>query len=187
MKEIYFITGNELKFSIALDILKDYGIKVIQKNLETPEIQSFEGKEICEFSAKFAANKLNLPVIKTDVSYHIKGLNGFPGPFIKFINKWLDANDLLIIMKDKDREVEIKEFLSFVSPGKEQVTFDSVSRGKIAEKIINDKGTTIDKLLIREGFDIPQNAMSKESLNEMFKKEVKIYHKLGEFLKYGKK
>jgi non-canonical purine NTP pyrophosphatase (RdgB/HAM1 family) len=182
--EVYFATGNPLKFSIASNILGSYGIKVLQEKIETPEIQSENGKEICEYSAKYASQKLKKPVIKTDVSYHIPALNGFPGPYIKYINKWLKAEDILKLLTDKkDRTIEIREYLSYAENQNNVVTFETLSKCRLSDKVYSNKGSPIDQLLIRPGFDVPQNMLDSKKLQEVFSKEVKVWHDLGNYLK----
>lgn len=40
MRSLAFVTSNRLKFEVAVKTLADIDIKVVQENLETPEIQS---------------------------------------------------------------------------------------------------------------------------------------------------
>ncbi len=181
--KIYFVTGNKLKVSIAADILKNYGIEVAQKNIDIPEIQAQDGREICEFSAKYAAEKLKVSVVKTDVSYSIPALNGFPGPFIKFVNKWLNAEDMLRLMAVKnDRSIEIKEYLSFADKKQKVTTFTTSCEGKIATKVMSQSGSTFDQLIIREGFKVPQNLLTEQELQKMFHNQVKVWHEFGRFM-----
>lgn len=183
--KIIFATGNKLKFEIASNILKEYGVELVQQKIETPEIQAETGKAIAEFSANFASQQLKVSVVKTDVSYHILALNGFPGPFVKFVNKWLSAQDILNLMNGKkDRRIEIVEFLTFATSEGETTTFETKSDCVLAEKITDDsKGTTFDKLIIREGYDVPQNLLSQEQLDKMFYEQVKVWHDLGKYIK----
>lgn len=181
--KIIFVTGNKIKYSIAKNILNSYGIDIVQENMKTPEIQAEDGKEICEYSAKYAFDKLKKPLVKTDVSYHIHSLNGFPGPFIKYINNWLTPEDLLNLMRDReDRTIEIREYLTYISSDGKIKTFQTSSLCKLSDKIYSEKGYMIDKLLIRPGLEIPQNILSEKELEELFSKDVKIWHELGKYL-----
>ncbi len=184
MKKIYFVTTNPLKVKIANDILKKYGIKVIQKNIELPEIQSFNGQIVCEYSAKYARETLNKPVVITDATYSISALNGFPGPFVKFINKWLLAKDILKMMKKKtDRNMIITEYLSYCDENRNLTTFKIDIPCRVAKKILNNrKGTAFDKITIREGTNIPQNMLNKNTLEKLFRKQMKNWEAFGGFL-----
>src|SRR3989344_556765 len=113
-KEIIFVTGNKYKFRVAQKSLMGSGFKLVQKKLETPEIQSDLVEEVSAFSAKWAANILKKPVVVSDGGCYIEALNGFPGPFIKYINKWLSAGDLLNLMKGKkNRRVFWRDCLAY--------------------------------------------------------------------------
>ena len=85
-KEIIMVTGNAGKYKIAKDIFIEKGLNLIQEKIETPEIQSYNVEDVSAYSALYAAKELNKPVIKSDVGYFIPALNGFPGPFVKYIN-----------------------------------------------------------------------------------------------------
>jgi len=65
--KLTFITGNKYKLQSAMKALAPYGIEVEQVKLETPEIQSESSREIAEYSAKYAAEKLQKPVVVSDV------------------------------------------------------------------------------------------------------------------------
>jgi len=184
MKTIYFVTTNPLKVKIANAILKKYGIKVIPKNIELPEIQSFNGQIICEYASKYAREILNKPVVTTDASYSISALNGFPGPLVKFINKWFSAKDILKMMEGKtDRNMIIIEYLSYCDENRNLTTFQIDIPCKITKKILNKRrGTTFDKITIREGINVPQNMLDKKELEKLFLKQMKNWEDFGRFL-----
>lgn len=184
MISVTFVTGNALKASIARDILRGYGIEVVQEKIETPEIQSSDGAEISAFSASHAARALGRAVVKTDVSYAIPALNGFPGPYVKFINQWLSSHDLLRLMRGKeDRTLIITEFLTYADPDGKTATFQSVTPCRIADRVIDDtQGSAFDRILIRPGFNIPQNLMTAEQLRNILHDQVEVWHALGRHL-----
>ena len=190
MKTIYFVTNNHYKFQVAQEVLEKKGIEVIQQKLETPEIQSTDVKEIASFSAKWASEKINRPVALTDAGYYIESLNGFPGPFIKYINQWLTSEDLLKLMKGKkDRAVVVKVCLAYCEPGKEPITFLCETTGTIAQKAVKtDKegSTSINEIFIPEGYDkveteIPREEMVKfwAGVEDYWEKFADYVHKLG--------
>ncbi len=110
--EIILNTSSEMKFAIAHDILKNYNIELKRDKVDVPEIQAKNTKEITEFSLAYAYEHFKKPVIVTDTGYYITVLKGFPGPFIKFINTWLTAEQILAMMDNmEDRSVDIIEYL----------------------------------------------------------------------------
>lgn len=182
MESITFITGNKDKFEIAKSIFFGFGVELLMQKIETPEIQSLDIEEVAKYSAIYAADKLQKPVIVTDVGHYITDLNGFPGPFIKFINQTLKAEDILKLMQGKsNREVILRECLAYAEPNKEPVTFISELKAKIAEKA-EGEGLAIDKVLILEGFDKPKGDYPPEVSIEYFKKNLQFYYKAAEYI-----
>lgn len=185
MKKVTFITTNEGKWNISRRVLSEYKIELLRENLETPEIQSFDAKDVAIYSAEFAAEKLQRPVIKTDVGYYINSLNGFPGPFIKYINNWLSSDDILTMLKDKiDRTVLIKEYLAFSEPGRKTLVFVAKDMGKIAQKA-EGQGSAIDKILIRERQNQVQALYSASEMLDYWSKNLDHFRDFGEYIKKG--
>lgn len=156
LKEIIFVTGNKYKFQVAEKAMQKHAIKLTQKKLETPEIQAESVEDVAAFSAMWAADVLKKPVVVSDGGCYIDALNGFPGPFIKYINNWLTANDLLNVMKDKaNRNVVWKDCLVYCEPGEKPKTFVSYFEGTIARKvgkvIYRKEYGWMDSLFIPEG------------------------------------
>lgn len=183
MMGLFFITGNATKFLTAKNVLAKYGVELEQQTIDVPEIQAIGGQEICEYSAQYAYARIKQPLVVTDVSYHIRALNGFPGPYIKHINHWLKPEHLLALLaQEQDRTVEIKEFLTYIDD-KGMKTFSTTQQAKIATKVYDDtQGFTIDKILIREGYAQPQNTIPKEELQKFFEQNVYVWHNLGVYL-----
>lgn len=68
-KVLVYVTGNEIKFNVASKTFKNTGITLLQKKLETPEIQSKSVQEVAKYSASWASEKLGKPVIVTDAGF----------------------------------------------------------------------------------------------------------------------
>ncbi|KKP92753.1 MAG: hypothetical protein UR98_C0018G0007 [Parcubacteria group bacterium GW2011_GWA1_36_12] len=155
MIKLIFVTGNQKKLEQAKQALSDYDIQLTNQKIETPEIQETDVKKIAEFSAKYAANAINKPVVVTDAGYYINALNGFPGPFIKFVNQWFKPEDLLRLMSGvTDRSVSSSVCVAYCEPNKEPVSFISDNQGILAEAP-QGEGPTIDQLYIPNGYNSP--------------------------------
>lgn len=185
MQQIVINTGNTTKFEIAKSVLSEYNVVPVQQKIETPEIQSVSNKEICEYSARYAYTIIQQPVVVTDVGYYISALNGFPGPYVKYINKWLTADHILRMLEGvSDRHVDIIEYLTIALNSEELHTFSVILNATITDHVMDQPtGSTLDQLIIREGFDITQNLIPKDVLEGYFKKNVRIWHELGQMLK----
>nr|MBP9749011.1 hypothetical protein [Patescibacteria group bacterium] len=93
--KLSIVTTNPHKARAAKKALTAANISFRLVSMETPEIQAEDSKAVAEYSARFAADLLQTPVIITDAAWHISGLNGFPGPFLRYMNTWLTAADVL--------------------------------------------------------------------------------------------
>jgi len=165
MKELIFITGNAYKFESAKRSVEPSGLTLIQKQLALPEIQSKEVETVASFSAQLAVQELGVPLVVGDVGYYIEALNGFPGPFIKYINEWLLVEDLLRLMSDKEnRRVVIKEALAFGAPGIEPVIFTNERVCALARQAGQTDWAPINQILIPEGFDRVESEIPREAM-----------------------
>lgn len=183
---IIFVTGNNYKFQVAQKVLEERGVDLIQQKIETPEIQSTEVSEIASFSAKWAAQKLNKPVVLTDAGYYIQALNGFPGPFIKYINQWLTSQDLLKLMEGKtNRKVVVKACLAYCKPGEKPITFEGTVTANIATKAVKtDKPdpTPINEIFIPEGYDKTETEIPREEMIKFWAQVENYWEKLADYL-----
>lgn len=172
MKEILYVTGNARKFEVAKEAMRRFGFPLVQRALDTPEIQSENVNEVAAFSAKWASDCLQKPVIVTDTGYYIEALSGFPGPFVKFINKWLTSADILNLMRNKkNRDVEVMGSLAYCEPGESPVTFMGTFRGKIA-LFAGKRGTaSIDEIFIPSGFNRPESEIPREEMVSFWGKD----------------
>ncbi len=185
--QILYITGNDYKFRVAQESVKKSGITLVQQKLETPEIQSDSVQAIAEFSARWACERLQRPVAVTDAGYYIAALNGFPGPFIKYMNHWLTANDYLRLMDGKkDRSVIVKTCLVYCKPGDEPVTFIREAKGLIAEQAGPKGETSINELFIPEGFQDVASALPETTMTKFWSQTESHWQELATYLASSK-
>ena len=181
--EIVMITGNVGKYKVANDIFKENGMNLIQEKIETPEIQSYNVEDVSAYSAIYAAKKINKAVIKSDVGYFIPELNGFPGPFVKYINGMLSSEEILKLMENKtDRTIILKECLTYATPKGETKQFINEENATIALKAYGT-GSAFDRIVIFNGQKLPKSMNTDEENLEHFKKTLKIYEDMDEYLK----
>lgn len=180
MLELTFITGNSKKFLQAQQALRSYPITLIQQKINLPEIQDQDCSVIAKFSARFAAQELKKPVVVTDAGYYIKALNGFPGPFIKFVNEWFTPEDILRLLNKKaNRKVYSPICIAYCEPDQNPVSFISENWGSLAYKA-EGTGSTIDQLYIPDGHKKPIGTLPEEQRIELWNTE--CWKKLAEYL-----
>lgn len=192
---IIFVTRNRYKFRIAEWALKKSSlkIKIVQRKLDVPEIQSDSVEAVAKFSAQWASKILKKPVAVSDAGCYIEALGGFPGPFIKYINQWFSAKDLLRLMDGKkNRRVLWKDCLAYCKPAQRPVSFVSYFEGAIAERIgknqYRKKYGWIDALFIPQGFAKPLSEFPTRNYFEFWgnSENFNSWHKLLKYLESRK-
>ena len=182
MKQVIMVTGNMGKWKIASDIFRKYNVELLHHKMDTPEIQSFDVEEVSKYSAQYAAKKLNKPVIKSDVGYYISSLNGFPGPFLRYVNHYLTSEEVLKIMRGKkDRKIVLKECLTFASPTGEIKQFINEEIATISTKAYGE-GTTFDRIVVFKGDKLPKSMNTDEMNYKHFEETLVIYDKMAKYL-----
>jgi len=137
MKEVVFVTSNQGKVKALARRIDQDKYKIVQQDVEIPEIQAKNAVEIATFKAKYAFDKLKKPVIVQDSSFHVRALKGFPGPYIKFVNETLGPNGLLRLMDGvEDRSCFFELALVYVDEHGETHAFvNDAEPGRLAEEV----------------------------------------------------
>ena len=168
--KINFVTTNKMKFEIAQAYFEklegDY--ELVQYSIDTPEIQDASVEEIARQSAIWAAKDIGEPCIKVDVGFFITALNGFPGPFVKYVNDWLNQEDFLRLMEDKDdRSAYFEDATAIGYPDGTSKVFSLKNHGSIA--LFKDPASNrwpANLLFIPSGRDVTLGSMSDDDQNE---------------------
>lgn len=182
MKKITMVTGNIGKWKIANNIFKNYSIKLEHEKIDTPEIQSHNVEDVSLYSAIYAAEKLGKAVIKSDVGYYIEELNGFPGPFLRYINDMLDSEDILKMMDGKkNRTIYLKECLTYADVDGKTKQFINIEKATLSNSVMGE-GTTFDRIVIFEGEELPKSMNTEEQNYKHFEKTLKIYYEMAKYL-----
>ena len=151
-KKITYVTGNKAKIESARQILEPLGYTVNNIKMETPEIQADDVTEVAKYSAKWACEKLNKPVLKNDSGLFVKSLKGFPGVYTHYVDDTIGEDGLLKLMNGiKDREAYFKEAIAYCEPGGNPIVFEGITRGKIDTKKSGTYGWSWDFIFIPEG------------------------------------
>lgn len=158
-KTILLLTGNERKKRSFEKAIEGFNISVEIENTWIPEIQAKDNAEVAAFSAQYGATFLKRPVIKMDSGFFIDGINGFPGPLVRYIDDQIGAERFFRVLSDlEDRSAQIKNCLAYCEPGGEPVIFQSGCSGHIVKEICSESGSFIDKLFVA---DHPKNLKHK--------------------------
>lgn len=149
---ITYVTGNKYKIELAQRILGPLGVEVLQKKIYCPEIQDDKIENVSKFSAKYAANELQVPVIKNDSGLIIEALNGFPGPYTAYVEDTLTEEGILKLMSGiENRQAYFVEVISYCEPNEEPISFISKTLGEISLEKKGEFGWSYDRIFIPKG------------------------------------
>lgn len=144
-----FITSNKNKWE---EVCKILNFKIPQKNLELPEIQSLNLKEILKEKALAAFKILKRPVVVEDVSLILKGFKGFPGPLVKWVIKAAGPEGIINFCKgSKNFNAEAICGVCMYD-GKNFKYFEGKIKGKISKVVRGKNGFGWDPVFIPEGY-----------------------------------
>jgi XTP/dITP diphosphohydrolase len=131
MADFTFVTSNDHKVMTAKAVCDQFGLSFDRKNMDLVEIQSDSGAEIAEYKIVQAYEVYKSPVAITDDSWIIPGLNGFPGPYMKYMNQWLKPEDFLrLTLPLQDRSIVMRQVIVY-KDAQRQKTFSADIRGTL--------------------------------------------------------
>lgn len=135
MNSLVFVTGNEVKLRLANEICKPLGIHLEQAVFDIPEVQAETGESVAKDKAAQAFKLLQKPLVVTDDTWVIPALNGFPGPYMKYMNHWFTSEDWLRLTRDlPNREIVLRQ-IAVYQDEYEQVVFSVDITGTLLPEI----------------------------------------------------
>lgn len=100
--KLLLVTGNKNKLREWQQIMAS-SIEMDTVDIDLPEIQSDDGREVVMDKARRAYEIAKQPVVVEDVEAGLEKLNGLPGPFIKFFMRRM-GNDALYQLAGQEGE-----------------------------------------------------------------------------------
>ena len=161
---LYFITENKNKFAEASKDLDP--IKIEQKKIDLPEIQSLDPKEVIECKLREAQKLCAEEFFIEDASISLTALNGFPGPFAKWLVKAIGVKGIFELCKSLDKfGVQMKAIIGY-SNGKEVFYFEGTVEGVIVEPT-GESDFGWDPIFMPNGFTKTFAQMTKQEKNKI--------------------
>lgn len=155
MKSIIYLTTNKYKLREAELILRDkYGfdLQAMNPDFEIYEIQAKTCGEVAGFSAKYAADKLGKPCLKSDTGLYLEALGGLPGPYNAYFDKQIGVEKFLDLLKNEtNRKARIEHCFAYCEPGGEPVIFTGGSTGTITDAPRGNDGRWHDFFYVPDG------------------------------------
>lgn len=149
MRKIYFATGNQNKVREAKNILGSVGYEVEPVDCRYPELQADDLETISAYGATWCAGRLDCPVIVDDSGIFIEVLNGFPGPYSRYVEDHLGNKNILKLMEgEQNRNAVFRTVVGYCEPGKKALTFEGEVKGTIALEERGDRGFGYDPIFL---------------------------------------
>lgn len=177
--KILFITGNPNKLKEAKEIMPE----IEGCDIDLPEIQELDTKKIIEEKLHEAIKqKPGIELIVEDQSLIIDGMNGLPGPFIKWFDKALGVKGLYnLALKMGNQKTEAKTTIGYCDKNGKINFFEATIKGKI----VSPKGTIgwgWDFIFQPEGYKKTFAQMTMEEKNKLSMRTM-VLEKLKKYLK----
>jgi len=178
--DLYFITGNENKFEEVKSILPN----VLRIDIDLPEIQDINPKEIVKAKLLEALKHHSGGFIIEDTSLYLDCLNGLPGPLIKWFLKTIGNGGLFRMAESFDNyNAEAKTIIGYAEDPQNIHYFD----GSIKGKIVAPKGESNfgwDPIFLPNGYEQSFAEMDKEEKNKISMRRIAL-EKLKDFINNG--
>jgi len=134
MTEVVYATSNYIKFHHALTVCQKAGIRLVQAELDVPEIQGTDTEAIARDKADKAFQHFKHPVMISDDSWSIPGLKGFPGAYMKDINDWFTGQDWLNLTSSlTDRRIILRQSVVFQDHGGQHFFYKDIEGTLLTE------------------------------------------------------
>lgn len=163
---IYFITGNKGKFAEAEAFIP--GIEMLDISL--PEIQELDSKKIIEYKLQTAREYLHKQglvgeIVVEDTALQCEGMNGLPGPFIKwFLDKLQPAGIYDLVAKTGNVKAKVTCVLGYSKSETENFFFNGEIDGEIVSPSV-EQGFGWDPIFKPTGYQKTFAEISREEKN----------------------
>lgn len=146
-KVAYFVTSNVHKFQEAHSVLSEYKIATAKLKVEAVEIQDDSLENIAKYSVQDAVKNCGLPVFVEDAGLFVEALNGFPGPYSKYVYNSVGVKGILKLMNSvENRNAYFQSVIAFGSPDEQPTCFVGKVEGKISLQERGNSGFGYDPI-----------------------------------------
>ena len=185
-QKIYFITGNDHKFTEVSDLFKKNlpNYELLQLKEDLLNIQAWTLELVAEFKVKNVRAVPDAPDFIEDAGFFFEDLKEFPGVYSAYVFKSIGYNGILKVMKgNPNRKSCFKSVIAFVDINKEIKTFVGQVDGTVSEEARGSEGFGFDPIFVPN--EIPGKTFSEIPLEQ----KNKISHRsrsLKKFMEYLK-
>ncbi len=162
--EIFFATGNVHKVAKIAAVLE---YPVVQIDIDLPELQAVDAREVIEAKAKAAYDYLNKPVLVEDTSLAFLAWNGLPGALIKhFLHTVDNAGICKMLASFEDKRAIAETHLGYFDRRGIHI-FSGQVPGKIVDVPRGKNGFGWDPIFQPDGHSKTFAEMSLQELDQI--------------------
>jgi len=169
MKKIVLITTNRGKVIEIQEHLKKFGIEVVGKDVEIPEIRSDNQEKVAEEKVKFAVKIVGEPVIAEDTGIYFEAYKSFPGTNSKWLINKVGYEGVFKLLEGKSRKAYFKTTIAYCEPEGKVLTFVGICKGEIINELRGKPHPRLpyDSIFVPEGKDRTFAEMTIEERNKL--------------------
>ena len=178
-KEIYYATGNPVKFTEVKKFFEKYPeIELKQFSEDIPEIQSDNQREIAICKAQQAWDKLKKPVIVDDSGIFFHKYKNFPGTFTKYIYQSLGMKNLEKLYEVGDSASFELNLVFYYAPDK-YVVFEHKSQGTLVkfDEYYEDPSAPFEFTFVPKGVDKTYTQLRQLGKVDEYKYRIQVLKK----------
>ena len=174
--DLYFITGNKGKFEEVKAVIP--GVKKL--DIDLPEIQSLDSQAIIAEKMKAAFEHQEGQFIVEDNSLVLEGMNGLPGPLIKWFLKSIGNKGIVKLSEIFGSKAETMVVIGYAKDKDNIEYFEGIISGTIVPQR-GDKGFGWDPIFLPDGYEKTFGEMEMEEKNKFSMRRIAV-EKLKGFL-----
>ena len=147
--KIYFITSNDGKFREFKKLIPD----IQRLDADLPEVQSLNPELVIEKKLMAAREHITGRILVEDTSLYLDGLNGFPGPLIKWLTQAVGNIGVYeLTQKIRDAHATAKTVIGYSDENGETHFFSGELQGTIVSPVsIPNAGFGWDEIFKPDG------------------------------------
>lgn len=176
-KTIYFVTGNDKKYREASALLPT----LERIDFDLPEEQTLDPQLVISKKLEVARTKHEGPLIVEDTSLYLDGLNGFPGPLIKWMLQAVGNKGIYDLCQSIHNRGAVARTVIGYDDGESIQFFEGEVHGQIVAPD-GDEGFGWDAIFQPEGLSETFAEMGEENKAE-FSMRSRAFEQLQEYLK----
>lgn len=179
---VKFVSSNQRKIDNFKLFINKHGEDFEPTKLDLDELQTDNSKDLAIAKALQAFEKVHEALFVNDAGWEIPALNGFPGPYMKYINQWFKPEDFLNLIKEKtDRRIILWDYFACVNKEGKVEVFQESYEATILENPIGE-GSSIDRITSFNSIGKAISQISDEDRLKIFG-ESKVWKEIADWIK----